>query len=208
MALKYRIYKTSANVSAGNIETIDDSAPANILRAVSLETAVSFNYDSTSENISIYYIGTNRPVIPAVKYSDIWDGSNVPMISLQTAVAHLNEVFTEAAGGGGGGSQVEILNSNAVNGAKVTNNALQVSLTTAKSTRVINSVLNSGASAGSSTNNAYSVNFTTLDDFVGTISGVARPAGYSISFTADEQGLIPSIPYVITSGSLLIDEIL
>jgi len=57
---------------------------------------------------------------------------------------------------------------------------------------------------GSVASGAKSVSFTTSDDFVGTISGVAIPAGVSFGFSAQNGNTLSSINYTISSGNIII----
>lgn len=198
MALKYRIYKTSAGVSAGNIETIDDAAPTIIKRGISLETAVSFNYDTTSGKISIYYIGTNVPVISAgsISYSDIWDGTDTPMASLDAAVDYLNTVFTEPASGGGGGGNASAANQ--INGQQKTqvvdvsgtpltveaDGSINVNPKGTQLASVVN-VLPFQADAMQQSNPDINGNYQTIEYFQGGLSGTLVK---TITLTFDANG--------------------
>jgi len=59
--------------------------------------------------------------------------------------------------------------------------------------------------SGNVPSGALAVTFTTSDDFVGTINGLARSAYTSYTFNPTPGYILPTIPYVITSGSINLD---
>lgn len=54
---------------------------------------------------------------------------------------------------------------------------------------------------------ATSVLFECSSHFVGTINGIARPAGFIRSYTSKEAYTLPEIEYTITSGTITIETI-
>ena len=73
----------------------------------------------------------------------------------------------------------------------------EVSFTNSVETNSTNSPVAAGAKA---------VSFTTSDDFVGTINGLARAANGNYLFPAGGNDTTPTIPYSVTSGSLTIEK--
>jgi len=78
-----------------------------------------------------------------------------------------------------------------------------VPVESAQTVRTLTSTL--AIASGSTASSTISVSFITSNAFVGTINGVARGINQSIFIESDARGLLPAIPYTITSGSLLID---
>lgn len=103
-----------------------------------------------------------------------------------------NAVRLSGGGGGGGSSSVT-----------VTSGTVTTLLPSA--TVVFSSSSNTVVGSATVTSGAYSVNFLTSSDFTGTINGVSRLGGTSVSVAAPLNNSLPAIPYSITTGTLYID---
>ena len=77
-----------------------------------------------------------------------------------------------------------------------------VSIDLTPHTSLVSSVVNTSGTVASG---AYSVSFTTSNDFTGSINGVARQGNTSITITADFRKTLPAIPYIRTTGTITID---